>query len=62
MSAPVSTAEPLLDWEYELLAGAETAEGERAWRDGDYRRATALWMSAARWSQFARAAEAGENR
>lgn len=58
MAAPVSTTEPLMDWEYELLAAADTAEGDAAWRDGDYRRAIALWLSAARWSQYANAAEA----
>lgn len=53
MTAPVSTAGPLMDWEYELLAGADTAEGDNAWNNGNYSRAVALWKSAARLSQLA---------
>lgn len=40
--------------EYEWLAEWDTALGEAAWNRGDIRRATSLWMSAARWSQYAR--------
>ena len=58
MNAPALHTPP----EYELLADRDTAAGDAAWNDGDYRRATALWMSAARWSQFARAARGGEPR
>lgn len=53
MTIPVSTTEPLMDWEYELLAGAETAEGKRAWNDGNYPRAIRQWISAARYSKLA---------
>lgn len=51
-----AAATPLPAFDYELLADRDTVAGDAAWQDGDYRRATALWMSAARWSQFARAA------
>lgn len=40
---------------YETYADIETAEGYRAWGDGNYSRAVKLWRSAARWSQYARA-------
>ncbi|HEY3477511.1 MAG TPA: hypothetical protein VGL02_01315 [Streptomyces sp.] len=49
-------ATALTPFEYELLADRDTIAGDAAWNDGDYRRATALWQSAARWAQFARAA------
>jgi len=40
---------------YESYAAIETAEGYRAWNNGRIKAATALWLSAARWSQYARA-------
>jgi hypothetical protein len=40
---------------YETYADIETAEGYRAWNDGQIHRAVKLWRSAARWSQYARA-------
>lgn len=55
--APITApAEPLMDWEYELLAGTDDAEGWRAWNAGNYARAVRMWLSAARWEQYARAA------
>jgi hypothetical protein len=41
---------------YETYADIETAEGYQAWNAGQYQRAVKLWCSAARWTQFARAA------
>lgn len=38
---------------YATYAEIETAQGDRAWKDGQYHRAIKLWKSAARWSQFA---------
>ncbi|QOR55808.1 MAG: hypothetical protein YHS30scaffold324_40 [Catenulispora phage 69_17] len=40
---------------YESYAETETAEGYRAWNNGRIKAATSLWLSAARWSQYARA-------
>jgi len=59
VTAPVSTTEPLQDWEYELLAGADTAEGYTAWNAGDYAAAVRLWKSAALLSQAADKATKG---
>lgn len=55
MAAIVSTTAPLMAWEYELLAMSDTVAGEVAWNNGNYPRAIAMWKSAARWVQFARA-------
>lgn len=38
---------------YTTYAEIETAQGNRAWKDGQYHRAVKLWCSAARWAQFA---------
>lgn len=62
MTAPATTAALRTPAEYEWLAEWDTALGEAAWDRGDYRRATALWMSAARWFQFARDAKGGATR
>lgn len=59
MAAATTTAALRTPTEYEWLAEWDTALGEAAWNRGDYRRATARWISAARWAQFARAAKAG---
>jgi len=58
----VKTAAAMLTAEdkYKTYATVETAEGYEAWNAGNYHRATKLWCSAARWSQFAaKAAEGG---
>jgi hypothetical protein len=44
---------------YQSYAEIETAEGYRAWNDGQIHRAVKLWKSAARWSQYARDAKGG---
>lgn len=55
-TAAVLTAED----KYKTYAKVETAQGYEAWNAGDYHRATKLWRSAARWTQFAdQAAEGG---
>jgi len=54
-SADALTAED----KYKTYAKVETAEGYEAWNAGDYHRATKLWRSAARWSQFAEQASEG---
>ena len=54
-----TTTAALTPFEYELLADRDTVAGDAAWRDGNYRLATARWVSAARWSQFARDARGG---
>lgn len=59
MTAPVTTAELRTPAEYEWLAEWDSALAEAAWNRGDYRRATGLWMSAARWLQAAEAAKGG---
>lgn len=59
MSATETTAtSPTAEDKYKTYAKVETAQGYDAWNAGDYHRATKLWHSAARWSQFA--AEAAE--
>lgn len=38
---------------YDSYAEIETEQGNQAWNEGQHHRATKLWRSAARWSQFA---------
>ena len=61
MTATETTADVLTaEDKYKVYATVETAEGYEAWNAGDYHRATKLWRSAARWTQFAaKAAEGG---
>lgn len=59
MSTPETTTVVLTaEDKYKTYAKVETAEGYDAWNAGNYHRATKLWCSAARWTQFA--AEAAE--
>lgn len=59
MAAQTATTAPLTPFEYELLADRDTVAGDAAWNDGNYRRATTLWLSAARWCQYAHKARGG---
>lgn len=59
MTAPATTAAPRSPLEYEQMADLDTAAGNTAWQDGNYRRAAALWKLAALWSQAARRASGG---
>lgn len=62
MAAPAFATEPLTADEYELLAATETAAGWAAWDEGRIKTAVRLWLSAARWSQYAGKARRGETR
>jgi len=44
---------------YEDYAEIETAEAYAAWNEGDHHRASKLFVSAKRWSQFATKAAQG---